>query len=164
MESINIPQQTTQEIAGLVREQLVEMLEGGFAPNVILLREFDFKKAGIILDGLHFSAWILLGHIRARQQTLLQFMKHPEQDIDVWPDAHWPENHQPASEQEWNEAIDAYAQELEEVIVLVKAPATDLFKVQPNGKTRSWAAITILHHTGYHIGQLKTIGRQLGVW
>ncbi|MDX5423418.1 MAG: hypothetical protein LPK14_14270, partial [Hymenobacteraceae bacterium] len=49
----------------LIREQLVELLRGGFAPNVILLREFDHTKAGIILDGLHFSAWILLGHIRA---------------------------------------------------------------------------------------------------
>ncbi|OKL40432.1 hypothetical protein [Pontibacter flavimaris] len=160
MESIN----TAQQIDSLVRAQLVELLEGGFAPNVILLREFDYQKAGVILAGLHFSAWVLLGHIWARQQTLLQFMRHPEQDTDVWPDAHWPENHQPQSEQEWNAAIDAYAHELEEMISLVKDPATELFKVQPNGKTLSWAAMTTLHHTGYHIGQLKTIGRQLGVW
>ncbi|WP_299762283.1 hypothetical protein [uncultured Pontibacter sp.] len=147
-----------------MREQLVELLKGGFAPNVILLREFDYKKAGIILDGLHFSAWVLLGHIRARQQTLLRFMKHPEQYIDVWPDAPWPENHVPESEQEWNTAIDAYAQELDAMIALVTNPETNLFNVQPNGKTLSWAAMTTLHHTGYHIGQLKTIGRQLGVW
>lgn len=155
---------TAQQADSLVRAQLVELLEGGFAPNVILLREFDYRKAGIILDGLHFSAWVLLGHIRARQQTLLSFMKHPEQDVDIWPDAHWPENHTPESEQEWHQAIDAYAQELDEMISLVKNPATDLFAVQPNGKTLSWAAMTTLHHTGYHIGQLKTIGRQLGVW
>ncbi|WP_266205942.1 hypothetical protein [Pontibacter kalidii] len=163
MESIKTTH-TAKQIDSLVREQLVELLEGGFAPNVILLREFDYKKAGIMLDGLHFSGWILLGHIRARQQTLLQFMKHPELDTDVWPDAHWPENHQPESEQEWYKAIDAYAQELDEMISLVKDPATDLFAVHPNGKTLSWAAMTTLHHTGYHIGQLKTIGRQLGVW
>ncbi|SFH15498.1 hypothetical protein [Pontibacter chinhatensis] len=156
--------QTAQPVDSLVRAQLVELLQGGFAPNVILLREFDYKKAGVILDGLHFSAWILLGHIRARQQTLLNFMKHPEQDVNVWPDAHWPENHVPESEQEWYLAIDAYAQELDEMINLVQDPTTDLFAVQPNGKTISWAALTTLHHTGYHIGQLKTIGRQLGVW
>lgn len=142
----------------------MELLQGGFAPNVILLREFDYRKAGIMLDGLHFSAWVLLGHIRARQQTLLSFMKSPEQNIDVWPDAHWPENHVPESEQEWNRAIDAYERELDEMIALVKDPNTNLFEVHGNGKTLSWAAMTTLHHTGYHIGQLKTVGRQVGVW
>ncbi|MFC6998855.1 hypothetical protein [Rufibacter roseus] len=148
----------------LVREQLVELLRGGFAPNVILLREFNYDKAGVMLPGLHFSGWVLLGHMHARLSTLLQFMKNPEGYIDVWPDAHWPENHQPATEQEWNAAIDAFEADQEEMVQLVQNPEVDLFKVQPNGKTLSWAAMTTFNHTGYHIGQLKTVGRQLGVW
>ncbi len=148
----------------LLKEQLTEFLEGGFAPNVILLREFDHKKAGIILDGLHFSAWILLGHIRARQQVLFNFMKDPENNPEVWPDAHWPENYEPKNRQEWDEAIDQYERELQEVITFVKKTEAPLFKLQSNGKSISWAAMSLLHHTGYHIGQLKTIGRQLGVW
>lgn len=148
----------------LIREQLVELLEGGFAPNVILLREFDYEKVGVILDGLHFSAWILLGHIRARHLILLNFMKEPDQYPNVWPDAHWPENHTTCSHREWTEAIDQYEQDLNEMIRIVKNSETRLFEVQVNGKTLSWAAMTALHHTGYHIGQLKTIGRQLGVW
>ena len=148
----------------LLRKQLLELLEGGFAPNGILLREFDHKKAGIILEGLHFSAWILLGHIRARQKVLLNFMKAPEKYPDVWPDAPWPENHEPKNREEWESAIAVYEQELEEVKGIVRDEKTDLFEIHSNGKTRSWAALTILHHSGYHIGQLKTIGRQLGVW
>ncbi|MDT0644191.1 hypothetical protein RM553_15245 [Zunongwangia sp. F363] len=148
----------------LVRQQISELLEGGFAPNVILLREFSYDKSGVILNGLHFSAWILLGHIRARQKALLNFMKDPAHHANVWPDAHWPENHQPQTRKEWDAAIDEYETELLEVIQIVDNPDTELFKVQKNGKSISWAAMTILHHTGYHIGQLKTIGRQLGVW
>lgn len=156
---------TEQQTNSTIREHLTELLRGGFAPNVILLREFDYNKAGILLDGLHFSAWILLGHIHARHQTLLRFMKNPaDKTIDIWPDAHWPENHQPQSEAEWNSAIDAYAHDLEEMIQLVQDPEKQLYELQPNGKTLAWAAMTALHHTGYHIGQLKTIGRQLGVW
>ncbi|MDX5347488.1 MAG: hypothetical protein LPJ89_01515 [Hymenobacteraceae bacterium] len=147
-----------------LREELVELLKGGFAPNVILLREFNYKKAGIVLDGLHFSAWVLLGHIRARHKTLLDFMKNPDSDKDLWPDAHWPENHTPQSEQEWNREIDKYEQELQEMVELVQNSDTPLLKKQANGRTISWATLTTLHHTGYHIGQLKTIGRQLGVW
>ena len=154
----------SQDAETILREQLVELLRGGFAPNAILLREFDHSKAGILLDGLHFSAWILLGHIKARQNTLLNFMKDPENNSDVWPDAHWPENHVPESREEWETAISQYEAELQEMIQIVENLETPLFRKQPNGKTISWAAMTTLHHTGYHIGQLKTIGRQLGVW
>lgn len=148
----------------ILREQLVELLKGGFAPNVILLREFSFDKAGVILEGLHFSAWILLGHIRDRQQVLLNFIKDPENNSDVWPDAHWPENYHPKTREEWDKEIDKYERELQEVIDWVKNDSTSLFEECSNGKNRSWAAMTILHHTGYHIGQLKAVGRQLGVW
>lgn len=148
----------------LLREQLAELLWGGFAPNVTLLREFDYEKAAVILDGLHFSAWILLGHIRARQKTFLDYMKNPSEDIDLWPDAYWPENYQPETGSEWNRAIDEYEEELKEMIEIVKDKEIPIFEKQPNGKTLAWAAMTVLHHTGYHVGQLKTIGRQLGVW
>lgn len=148
----------------VLREQLIELLKGGFAQNVPLFREFDHEKAGIILDGLHFSAWILLGHIRARQKVLFEFMKNPEENAEVWPDAHWPENHEPQSREEWDTEIDAFERELQAVIDLVQENDFPLFEKQKNGKTFSWAAMTVLHHTGYHVGQLKTIGRQLGVW
>ncbi|GGK85317.1 hypothetical protein ACD591_20050 [Rufibacter glacialis] len=148
----------------LIREHMVELLRGGFAPNVILLREFHYDKAGILLPGLHFSAWILLGHMQARQHTLLQFMKDPLSNLEIWPDAHWPPNHEPPTAHEWNTAIDAFEQEQEEMVQLVQNPSTDLFQVYPNGKTLAWAAMTTLHHNGYHIGQLKTVGRQVGVW
>ncbi|CAN5848702.1 hypothetical protein BH24BAC1_BH24BAC1_37530 [soil metagenome] len=147
-----------------LREQLVELMEGGFAPNVILLREFDYRKAGIVLAGLHFSAWVLLGHMRDRQRTLLHFMEAPDQNPEIWPDAHWPENHAPESDQAWQQAIDGFEEDLAAMIRIVQHPERPLFAVQANGKTLSWAAMTSLHHNGYHIGQLKTIGRQLGVW
>lgn len=147
-----------------LRKQLAELLWGGFAPNVTLLREFDYEKAAVILDGLHFSAWILLGHIRARHQVFLNFMKNPSEDIDLWPDAHWPENYQPESAGEWNRAIDEYEAELNEMIEIIENKEIPLFEEQANGWNFSRAAMTILHHTGYHTGQLKTIGRQLGVW
>lgn len=148
----------------LLRQQLTELLEGGFAPNIILLREFDHKKAGIILDGLHFSAWILLGHIRARHSTLLEFILNPSENHEVWKDAFWPENFQPEERSQWDSAVDEFEAELKQMKKAIQSSETDLFKVRENGKTISWAAMTALHHTGYHIGQLKTIGRQLGVW
>lgn len=155
---------TKQDTDKLLREQLTELLKGGFAPVVILLREFHFEKAGIVLDGLPFSAWSLLEHMRHRQKVLLDFMKDPAKNQDVWPDAYWPENPVPESEQVWKEGISSFEKELEEMIGVVNNPETDLLEVHENGKTLSWAAMTTFHHNAYTIGQVKAIGRQLGVW
>ncbi|WP_255474064.1 hypothetical protein [Pontibacter qinzhouensis] len=50
------------------------------------------------------------------------------------------------------------------IIAVVRNPEQQLFEVHQNGKTIAWADMTALHHNSYHIGQLKTVGRQLGVW
>lgn len=155
---------THQHADSIIRAQYVELLVGGFAPVVILLREFHYDKAGIVLEGLPFSAWSLLEHMRHRQHVLLNFMRDPENNPDVWPDAYWPENPKPESEQAWKNAIDTFEEDLAEMIRIMQNPVSRLFDVQENGKTLSWAAITTLHHNGYTIGQVKAIGRQLGVW
>ncbi|MEX2592403.1 MAG: hypothetical protein WD426_06485 [Anditalea sp.] len=155
---------TDESTDNLLRGQLTELLIGGFAPVVILLREYDYEKAGITLEGLPFSAYSLLEHMRHRQHILLQFMRSPMDHLNVWPDAYWPENPVPESKQAWNESIDGFEKELEEMIDIVHHRDTLLFEVHENGKTLSWAAMTTFHHNAYTVGQIKAIGRQLDVW
>lgn len=131
---------------------------------VILLREFHFDKTGTVLPGLHFSAFSLLGHMRRRQQQLLGFIKDPEGSPNVWDDAYWPQRYAPETEGEWQAEINRFEQELQEVIELIQNPGTALYTVHENGKSISWAAMALFHHNGYHIGQMKALGRQLGVW
>src|SRR5690554_3400729 len=139
----------------LLRDHLIGLLTGGFAPVVILLREFHFDKAGIVLDGLPFSAYSLLEHMRHRQQVLLAFMKNPQAQGETWPEAYWPGDPVPESEAHWLEAIDGFEKELEELIQLVQQKEADLLQVHENGKTRCWAAMTTFHHNAYTIGQIK---------
>lgn len=153
-----------QKTDTLLREHLTELLKGGFAPVVILLREFHFDKTGIALDGLPFSAWSLLEHMRHRQKVLLDFMKDPVNNQDVWPDAYWPENTAPASREDWENSIRIFELELQEMINNVNDPENRLYEIHQNGKTLAWAAMTTFHHNAYTIGQVKAIGRQVGVW
>ena len=145
------------------REELVELLKGGFAPVVILLREFDYKKAGIVLDGLHFSAWGLLEHMRWRQLIFLEMLQY-DNNQDLWPEPYWPENNQLQSQEQWNHHIDMFEHDLQEIIDIISNPETDLFNPMENGKSAFWVAVATLQHNGYHIGQMKALGRQLGVW
>ena len=147
-----------------IKEDLVKLLNGGFAPVVILLREFHFDKTGVVLDGLHFSAFSLLGHMHQRQQILLEFIKEPYKDIDLWPQPYWPQQFQPDNEEEWKGLINDFEEDLNEVINEIKKPGKDIVKLHKNGKSIHWVAIALMQHNGYHIGQIKAIGRQLGVW
>jgi hypothetical protein len=117
-----------------------------------------------VLDGLHFSAWSLLRHMDARQKVLLDFIKNPEGQHNLWPDAYWPQDFIPENEQSWLDCIWGFEADLNEMIRVVSDPETQLFQVQNNDQTIFWAAQTNLQHNAYHIGQIKTIGRQLGVW
>lgn len=146
------------------KAHLIELLNGGFAPVVILLREFDYHKAGIVLDGLHFSTWSLLRHMSHRQQIMLQFMRNPSEDISIWPEAYWPNDFQPQNEQDWIKEIEKFESDLQEIISIVEDPEADLYKNFSNGKSLYWAAVANLQHNAYHIGQVKAVGRQLGVW
>lgn len=147
-----------------LRIHLLELLRGGFAPVVVLLREFHFNKAGVVMQGLHFSVWSLLRHMIHRQKILLNFVQNPEINDNVWPEPYWPQDFEPGSEQEWSNDIEIFEKDLEEMIRIVKNPETNLYETQSNGKSLFWAAIANLQHNGYHIGQIKAIGRQLGVW
>lgn len=153
-----------QSIDQIVREDLSELLRGGFAPVVILLREYHFDKTSTELDGLPYSVWSLLEHMRRRQIILLNFMREPKKNSDIWPEAYWPENPVPESKQAWATAIADFESDLDEMINIVENPESKLFKKQENGKTLFWAAVANLQHNAYHIGQIKAIGRQLGVW
>ena len=148
----------------LLRDHLIELLTGGFAPVVILLREFHFDKAGISLDGLPFSAYSLLEHMKHRQKILLEFMKNPLFGGDTWPDAYWPDHPEPQSEEIWLQAIEEFEKDLADMIDLVQRNEGDLLQEYSNGKSLAWAAMTTFHHNAYTIGQVKAIGRQLGVW
>lgn len=148
----------------VVRGSLKELLIGGFAPVVILLKEFHFDKTGIVLDGLHFSVWSLLRHMHERQQLLLNFMKNPDNHQDLWPEPYWPQDFVPENEQVWKESIARFESDLNAMINIIDNPQSRLFQVQRNSKTLFWAAIANLQHNAYHIGQIKAVGRQLGVW
>lgn len=152
------------ENTDVVRADLVELMEGGFAPVVILLREFDHKKASVVLDGLPYSAWSLLGHMHNRQELLLSFMRGSNDNADLWPEPYWPDNNAPGDEVSWNSAIDNFERDLTEMRSIVDNKNIPLFEVRDNGKSLYWAALAAVQHNSYHIGQIKAIGRQLGVW
>lgn len=150
-----------------LREQLVKHLEGGeaFTPIRELLDEIPFEKVGIIPQGLPYSIWQQVYHIRFAQLDMLDFSRNADYQSHKWPEDYWPKSVAPKDITEWRDMVDLYFKERKEFTDLLLDPSTDLFKAftYGNGQTLFREAMLIVEHTAYHTGEILILMRLLNL-
>lgn len=158
----------TQPDMTALRHKLAELLRGGESarPALEIMREFPYDKTGIVIEGLPWSAWAQVVHLRISQDDILGFSRDPDHVSPPWPEEHWPKSQAPNSSAAWNLEIERFALGLDEMACLVMDPGRDLLAPFPwgDGQTIFRQAVMLAKHNAYHAGQLVVIGRQLGVW
>ncbi|MCA9728539.1 MAG: DinB family protein [Candidatus Eisenbacteria bacterium] len=146
-----------------LREQLVRLLRGGdsHGPLEASLREFPAKYANTKVDSIPHNAWQLLEHMRIAQWDILEFSRNPGHVSPRWPEGYWPESKTASSVEDWNESIDWFCADLEEMITLVNNPATDFFGEIPHGdgETLLREVQVLAAHNSYHLGQIFLLRR-----
>jgi hypothetical protein len=147
-----------------VVEPFAELVHGGFAPVIPLLREFDYHKTGTVLPGLPYSVYSLLVHMDFRQKIFLKFLRHPQRPVDLWPEPWWPDRKSPENNAEWIHRINTFDDDLVEIEGILRDRQPIVTEVYPCGHSILSAITSNLQHNAYHLGQIKAIGRQLGVW
>jgi hypothetical protein len=151
-----------------LRDHVIYLLEGGGAHRDI---EFVFRGVppearGVRPEGLPYSTWELLEHLRISQEDILDFSRDPDYEERDWPAAYWPAETAPPSEQAWTESLDTFIAEREQMAALVRDPENDLFApIQwGEGQTLLREALLIADHNAYHLGQVVAVRRLLGCW
>jgi hypothetical protein len=121
---------------------------------------------GVRPDGLPYSPWEQLEHIRLAQWDILEFSRNAKHESPEWPKGYWPESAEPSSVAEWENAVRQVRSDLHELIALVKNPKTDLYAKIPwgNGQTILREALLVADHNAYHVGELVTLRRVLKAW
>jgi hypothetical protein len=151
-----------------LREQLVQMLEGGHAHATFeqAIQGFPVDRAGIRPDGAPYSAWELLEHMRIAQEDILRFSQSADHVSPNWPDGYWPASHGPADAEDWKESVHAFSEDLKEFQALVRDSRSDLNRKLPwgDGQTLLREALVLADHNAYHVGQLVLVRRLLGAW
>jgi hypothetical protein len=153
--------------APALRDQLAKALDWHEAHT-------DFDRAvngippelrGVAPDGLPYSAWQLLEHLRIAQHDILDFTLNPSYEEKKWPDAYWPAA-APPTPTAWDESVAAYRRDLEAMQVLVRDPTIDLLARIPHGSGQTYLReiLLVLDHAAYHLGQLVLVRRLLGNW
>ncbi len=151
-----------------LREHLIQLLEGGNAHATFesAVRGFPLEHAGTRPEGLPYSGWELLEHMRIAQSDIVRFSQSAEHVSPKWPDGYWPASPAPAQESHWARSVRAIRKDLEEFESLIRDPKQDLYRKFPwgDGQTLLREALLIADHNAYHIGQLVLVRRLLGLW
>lgn len=151
-----------------LREQVRKVLEWEDAHV-----DFDGAVEGIGPDrrgsapaGIPFSPWQLLEHMRITQHDILDFCRNPAYRERAWPKEYWPSSPAPPTAAAWDESVEQYHRDRDDLKRLATDPSVDLFARIPHGTGQTYLReiLLVADHNSYHVGQLVLVRRGLGIW
>jgi len=148
----------------LLREQLKTLLRGGDAHIHFddLIRDFPLEHINVLLEGLPYTAWQVLDHMRFAQWDIVEFSRNPDYVSPPFPEGYWSPPAD-ATSGEWQDAITTFKKDLEGMLELLSDESKDLFAPFPygDGQTLLREALLLADHNAYHIGVLTVMKRSL---
>lgn len=151
-----------------LRRHLLDLLRGGNAHLT-----FDEAIAGLAPnlrgvkpEGLPYSSWRLLEHMRIAQWDILEFSRNPKHVSPEFPSGYWPETDAPPDDKAWQNSVRQFRADLKAMQDLVEDASTNLFTPisHGEGQTILREALLVADHNAYHLAQLVTVRRLLGAW
>lgn len=124
------------------------------------------ERRGRRPDGLPYSVWELVEHIRITQHDLLEFCANPKYHEPKWPDDYWPKTQAPPSAAAWDESLKGIRGEARALADFTKANVATLTEKIPHGTGQTYlrTVLVAIDHTSHHTGQIIAVRRLLGAW
>lgn len=149
-------------------QQLTALLDGGQAHAKLdeAIADVPFAVQGRVPEGLPYSPWQLLEHMRITQRDILDFSRNTDGQYRSmeWPRQYWPAEAAPPDSDAWETA----ARQLREDRRAFEALLADGDLVTPfpwgDGQNLLREALLIADHAAYHTGELIVARRLLGAW
>jgi hypothetical protein len=148
-----------------LRDQLLSLLRGGNAHISFddFVTGFPAENSGPRIEGLPYSAWQVLEHMRIAQWDILEFCRDGNHVSPKWPEGYWPRPSEAGDADLWQETVARFRGDLKEMCDLIASPAADLFATIPHGtgQTILREALLVADHNSYHLGVLLAADRIL---
>ena len=152
-----------------LKTQLKALLDGGQAHASLdnAVSNVPFAVQGRVPEGLPYSPWQLLEHIRIAQKDILAFSDNADGTYKElkWPDEYWLKSPVPPSETAWDESVAAMkADRAGFEKLLAERDLTEPFPWGDGTQNLLREALLIADHESYHTGELIVTRRLLGAW
>lgn len=154
---------TEQNADASLRAHVVKLLTGGEAHFYFddLNEGFPIERCGEKIQGLPYTAWQVLEHLRIAQWDIIEFARNPDYISPEFPEGYWPK--ESGNEKLWEATMSKIREDLNETIAMVSDTSNDLFAKIPHGtgQTLLRQALLIVDHNSYHLGSLALMKRLL---
>ena len=151
-----------------LREHVLYLLRGGGAHLSFedFVATFPAEMCNQRIDGLPYTAWQVLEHMRLAQWDILEFSRDPDHVSPEFPKGYWPKPDDLGNPTLWQQTIDQFRNDLQQMEALVENPSTDLHAKIPHGDGQTYLRELLLaqDHLSYHLAQLVLVRRLLGAW
>jgi DinB superfamily len=159
------------ELGQVLRKQLQALLDGGQAHATFdqAVKDFPAKLRGVVPEGLPYSGWQILEHIRITQRDILDFSSNTDGSYKElkWPAEYWPKSAEPKNDAAWEQSIAQIRDDRKAFEKLLKS-ADDAELVAPfawgDGQNLLRQALLLADHDAYHLGELIVLRRLVGAW
>ena len=127
------------------------------------VKDFPLEACGRKIEGLPYTAWQVLEHMRIAQWDILEFSRDAAHVSPKFPKGYWPNPAELGNAALWNETVEKFRTDLKQMEDLVADPSTDLLAKIAHGKGQTILreALLIADHNAYHLGALAVMGRTL---
>ena len=151
-----------------LREQLLKVIdwEEAHVPFDRAVKGIPPSMRGVVPNGWEHSAWQLVEHIRIAQADILEFSITATYKAKKWPDDYWPKASAPRNAAAWSKSIAEVRKDRKKLQQLAKNPRIDLTAEIPHGTGQTYLReiLLVAAHNSYHIGQIVSLRKQLGMW
>jgi uncharacterized damage-inducible protein DinB len=151
-----------------MRAQLVKLLDFNEAHVAFdrAVKGIPLRLRGALPQGVEHSLWQLVEHLRIAQSDILEFCRTANYQEKTWPDDYWPTQLGPRNGAAWTRSIAAYRRDRKALQRLAANSRIDLFSAIPHGTGQTYLReiLLVADHNAYHIGQIVTVRRLLGIW
>lgn len=148
-----------------LRNHLVSLLRGGNAHIAFddLIADFPPELCDQKVDGVPYTPWQVLDHMRIAQWDILEFCRNPKHVSPDFPKGYWPNPDARGNITLWKQTVERFREDLKELEELVADPTKDLFARIPHGdgQTVLREALLVADHNAYHLGVLAVMNRIL---
>jgi uncharacterized damage-inducible protein DinB len=151
-----------------LRAQLVRLLDFDQAHVAFdrAVKGIPPRLRGALPQGVEHSLWQLVEHLRIAQADILEFCRTSRYKDKQWPADYWPTALGPRHGTAWAASIAAYRRDRHAMQRLAANTKVDLLADIPHGSGQTYLREILLlaDHNAYHIGQIVTVRRLLGIW
>ena len=159
----------SQSLGGELRAQLKSACQGGEAHTSFEKAVADFPPnlRGDVPQGLPYSAWQVLEHLRIAQHDILDFCQNSAYKPLQWPDEYWPKSPVPPDDHAWEASIRQIKEDrasFERLLDGVDDHRLCLPIPWGEGQNLLREALLVVQHQSYHLAEIVVIRRLLGAW